>query len=157
MASHLPLKRITATVRFFWAVSAVRKQLATAEGLIGYTRSALRDTGRHRSLNTRYREGAAASGRNSPFDTGPGTSGSLRSSSSATCSVSPLRSPSQRAAATIRATGQLPTAQNSPLFQAATNTEQPRSLPDQHGGCARVSREQDKSQIVAGSPPVLTS
>lgn len=37
MASHLPLKRITATVRFFRAVSAVRKQLATAEGLLGYT------------------------------------------------------------------------------------------------------------------------
>ncbi len=37
MASHLPLKRITATVRFFRAVSAVRKQLATADGLIGYT------------------------------------------------------------------------------------------------------------------------
>lgn len=36
MASHLPLQRITATVRFFRAVSAVRKQLATAEGLIGY-------------------------------------------------------------------------------------------------------------------------
>ena len=33
----LPLMRITATVRFFRAVSAVRKQLATAEGLIGYT------------------------------------------------------------------------------------------------------------------------
>ena len=37
MASHLPLKRITGTVRFFRAVSAVRKQLATADGLIGYT------------------------------------------------------------------------------------------------------------------------
>lgn len=37
MASHLPLKRITATVRFFRGVSAVRKQLATANGLIGYT------------------------------------------------------------------------------------------------------------------------
>jgi len=37
MASHLPLKRITATVRFFRAVSAVRRQLATADGLIGYT------------------------------------------------------------------------------------------------------------------------
>ena len=37
MASHLPLNRITATVRFFRAVSAVRKQLATADGLIGYT------------------------------------------------------------------------------------------------------------------------
>jgi quinol monooxygenase YgiN len=37
MASHLPLKRIAATVRFFRAVSAVRKQLAGAEGLIGYT------------------------------------------------------------------------------------------------------------------------
>jgi quinol monooxygenase YgiN len=36
MASHLPLQRITATVRFFRAVSAVRRQLATAEGLIGY-------------------------------------------------------------------------------------------------------------------------
>lgn len=37
MASRLPLKRITATVRFFRAVFAVRKQLATADGLIGYT------------------------------------------------------------------------------------------------------------------------
>ena len=37
MASHLPLKRITATVRFFRGVSAVRKQMAAAEGLIGYT------------------------------------------------------------------------------------------------------------------------
>ena len=37
MASHLPLKKITATLRFFRAVSAVRKQLATTEGLIGYT------------------------------------------------------------------------------------------------------------------------
>ena len=37
MASHLPLKRITATVRFFRGVSAVRKQLAAADGLIGYT------------------------------------------------------------------------------------------------------------------------
>ena len=37
MASHLPLKRITATVSFFRAVSAVRKQLATTDGLIGYT------------------------------------------------------------------------------------------------------------------------
>lgn len=37
MASHLPLTRITATVRFFRAVSAIRKQLASAEGLVGYT------------------------------------------------------------------------------------------------------------------------
>ena len=37
MASHLPLRRITATVRFFRAVSAVRRQLAIADGLIGYT------------------------------------------------------------------------------------------------------------------------
>jgi quinol monooxygenase YgiN len=37
MASHLPLKRITDTVRFFRAVFAVRKQLAAADGLIGYT------------------------------------------------------------------------------------------------------------------------
>lgn len=37
MASHLPLKRITSTVTFFRAVFAVRKQLATADGLIGYT------------------------------------------------------------------------------------------------------------------------
>jgi heme-degrading monooxygenase HmoA len=37
MASHLPLQQITATLRFFRAVSAVRKQLATADGLIGYT------------------------------------------------------------------------------------------------------------------------
>jgi hypothetical protein len=46
MASHLPLQRITATVRFFRAVSAVRKQLATAEGLIGYTLRAKPSTGR---------------------------------------------------------------------------------------------------------------
>lgn len=37
MASHLPLTRITSTVRFFRAVSAIRKQLADAEGLVGYT------------------------------------------------------------------------------------------------------------------------
>jgi hypothetical protein len=37
MASHLPLQRISSTVRFFRAVSAVRKQLATADGLVGYT------------------------------------------------------------------------------------------------------------------------
>jgi quinol monooxygenase YgiN len=37
MASHLPLKRISSTVRFFRAVSAVRKQLAGADGLVGYT------------------------------------------------------------------------------------------------------------------------
>ena len=37
MASHLPLKRISSTVRFFRGVLAVRKQLATADGLVGYT------------------------------------------------------------------------------------------------------------------------
>ncbi len=37
MASRLPLKRITSTVRFFRGVSAIRKQLATADGLVGYT------------------------------------------------------------------------------------------------------------------------
>jgi hypothetical protein len=37
MASHLPLNRISATVRFFRAVFAVRKQLAAADGLVGYT------------------------------------------------------------------------------------------------------------------------
>ena len=37
MASHLPLKRITSTIRFFRGVAAIRKQLATAPGLIGYT------------------------------------------------------------------------------------------------------------------------
>jgi len=37
MASHLPLKQITGTVRFFRAVSAIRKQLASADGLVGYT------------------------------------------------------------------------------------------------------------------------
>ncbi|MGO9903751.1 MAG: DUF3291 domain-containing protein [Solirubrobacteraceae bacterium] len=36
-ASHLPLRRITSTPRFFRAVGAVRKQLADADGLIGYT------------------------------------------------------------------------------------------------------------------------
>ena len=37
MASHLPLNRITGTARFYRAVLAVRKQLATADGLTGYT------------------------------------------------------------------------------------------------------------------------
>jgi quinol monooxygenase YgiN len=37
MASHLPLTRIASTVRFLRAVAAVRKQLAGAEGLVGYT------------------------------------------------------------------------------------------------------------------------
>jgi len=37
MASHLPLSRISSTVRFFRSVSAVRKQLAAADGLVGYT------------------------------------------------------------------------------------------------------------------------
>jgi len=37
MASHLPLKRISSTVRFFRGVWAVRKQLAAADGLVGYT------------------------------------------------------------------------------------------------------------------------
>ncbi len=37
MASHLPLKKLSSTPRFFRAVSAVRNQLANTEGLIGYT------------------------------------------------------------------------------------------------------------------------
>lgn len=37
MASYLPLKRITSTVRFFGGVTAIRKQLATADGLVAYT------------------------------------------------------------------------------------------------------------------------
>lgn len=37
MASHLPLKKISSTVRFFRGVWAVRRQLAGADGLIGYT------------------------------------------------------------------------------------------------------------------------
>jgi hypothetical protein len=37
MASHLPLKRMITTVRFFRGVSAVRKQLSTADGLVAYT------------------------------------------------------------------------------------------------------------------------
>ena len=37
MASYLPLKRISATVRFFRGVSAVRRQLAATNGLVGYT------------------------------------------------------------------------------------------------------------------------
>ena len=37
MASHLPLTRLSATVRFMRGVTAVRRQLATAEGLVGYT------------------------------------------------------------------------------------------------------------------------
>lgn len=37
MASHLPLKPISATVRFFRGVPAMRRQLAAADGLVGYT------------------------------------------------------------------------------------------------------------------------
>ena len=37
MASYLPLKSIWSTVRFFRSGSAVRKQLAGAGGLVGYT------------------------------------------------------------------------------------------------------------------------
>jgi heme-degrading monooxygenase HmoA len=37
LASHLPLRKVSSTVRFIRAVSAVRKQLASADGLVGYT------------------------------------------------------------------------------------------------------------------------
>ena len=37
MASHLPLTKLASTVTFFRGVSAVRKQLAGADGLVGYT------------------------------------------------------------------------------------------------------------------------
>jgi heme-degrading monooxygenase HmoA len=37
MASHLPLTRLSATFRFLRGVVAVRKQLDSAEGLVGYT------------------------------------------------------------------------------------------------------------------------
>jgi heme-degrading monooxygenase HmoA len=37
MASYLPLQKLSSTVRFFRAVSAVRKQLADTHGLVGYT------------------------------------------------------------------------------------------------------------------------
>ena len=37
MASHLPLKTLSSTPRFLRAVSAVRRQLAVSEGLIGYS------------------------------------------------------------------------------------------------------------------------
>ena len=37
MASHLPLERVSSTVRFVRGVLAVRKQLAHADGLVGYT------------------------------------------------------------------------------------------------------------------------
>ena len=37
MASHLPLRRVTSTWRFFRAVAAVRKQLRSTPGLVGYT------------------------------------------------------------------------------------------------------------------------
>lgn len=37
MASFLPLRRFGATLRFFRFVQAIRRQLATAEGLIGYS------------------------------------------------------------------------------------------------------------------------
>src|SRR5262249_37003930 len=37
MASYLPLKSVWATERVFRGVSAVRRQLAAADGLVGYT------------------------------------------------------------------------------------------------------------------------
>jgi Domain of unknown function (DUF3291) len=37
MASHLPLKRMASAVLFFRGVSAIRKQLAAADGLVAYT------------------------------------------------------------------------------------------------------------------------
>ena len=37
MVSYLPLRKVSSTVRFFRGVSAVRKQLAQADGLVGYT------------------------------------------------------------------------------------------------------------------------
>lgn len=37
MASALPLEKVSSTVRFFRGVLAVRNQLATADGLVGYT------------------------------------------------------------------------------------------------------------------------
>ena len=37
MASHLPLVKLSGTVRFFRAVFAIRKQLAGTGGLVGYT------------------------------------------------------------------------------------------------------------------------
>ena len=37
MASHLPLNKFASTVQFLRAVAAVRRQLARAEGLVGYT------------------------------------------------------------------------------------------------------------------------
>lgn len=37
MASYLPLARLRSTPRFFRAVAAIRKQLPTAEGLVGYS------------------------------------------------------------------------------------------------------------------------
>ena len=37
MASHLPLRTFSASVRFFRAVNAVRGQLAHTDGLVGYT------------------------------------------------------------------------------------------------------------------------
>src|SRR5262249_26235295 len=37
LASHLPLRRLGATLRFFGYVRAVRRQLASTPGLIGYS------------------------------------------------------------------------------------------------------------------------
>jgi heme-degrading monooxygenase HmoA len=37
LASYLPLRRFSATIGFFRAVWAVRRQLAHADGLVGYT------------------------------------------------------------------------------------------------------------------------
>jgi hypothetical protein len=58
MASHLPLTKITSTVRFFRAVSSIRKQLGDAEGLVGYTLRA-RPLGRDYWTLSVWADGAA--------------------------------------------------------------------------------------------------
>jgi quinol monooxygenase YgiN len=58
MASHLPLKSIVSTVRFFRGVSAIRKQLAGADGLVGYTLRAKPLTRRYWTLSV-WRDEAA--------------------------------------------------------------------------------------------------
>jgi hypothetical protein len=57
MASHLPLKRITGTMRFIRAVSAIRKQPTRADGLVGYTLRPLMGPTRFITWNIRGADG----------------------------------------------------------------------------------------------------
>jgi quinol monooxygenase YgiN len=60
MASSLPLRRLTATVRFFRFVQAIRRQLARSDGLLGYALRAKPISKRYWTLSVWRDEAALA-------------------------------------------------------------------------------------------------